>query len=83
MPNKRLGGPLAQRVEGGLMQGLEPRDWDPQEARAEQALTRTSPWLAVLLVLGVAIVVIIVLILFTDFVAPVLNFVGDWIKNGP
>jgi hypothetical protein len=64
------------------MQGLEPQDWDPREARAEEALTRTSPWLAVLLVLGIAILVIIALVLFTDFVGPVLNFFGDWITNG-
>ena len=64
------------------MQGLEPQDWDPREARAEATLTRTSPWLAVLLVLGVAILVLVALVLFTDLVAPVLNFFGDWIKNG-
>jgi hypothetical protein len=65
------------------MQPLEPQDWDPREAQAEAALTRTSPWLAVLAVLGVAILIVIALVLFTDFVGPVLNFFGDWIKNGP
>jgi hypothetical protein len=64
------------------MQGLEPQDWDPREARAETALTRTNPWLAVLLVLGIAILVIIVLVLFTDFVTPVLSYFNDWFTNG-
>ena len=65
------------------MQGLEPQDWDPREARTEASLTRSSPWLAVLLLLGVAVLVIIALILFTNLMGPVLNFFGGWIKNGP
>ncbi|GEM_PF-6426956 len=65
------------------MEGLEPRDWDPREAREEAALTRTSPWLAVLVLLGIAIMVVIALVLFTGLVGPVLNFFGEWIKYGP
>ena len=65
------------------MEPLEPRDWDPRAARAEAALARTSPWLAVLVLLGVAVLLVIALVLFTDFVGPVLNFFADSIKNGP
>jgi hypothetical protein len=65
------------------VQGLEPQDWDPQEARAETNLSRTSPWLAVLLVVGIVILLIIVVVLFTDFVTPVLSYFDDWFTNGP
>jgi hypothetical protein len=65
------------------VQGVEPRDWDPQDACAEANLSRTSPWLAVLLIVGVIVLLIIVAVLFTDIVTPLLSYFDDWFTNGP
>ena len=65
------------------MQDLEPQDWDPQEARRETDLARTSPLLAVLIVLGVVILMVIVAVLLKDFAVPLVKFVDDWARRGP